>query len=450
MGEVDRSGRQSRHALTSAETAHKSDLLALQVGDEQDLSNNTSGASFTQTVSWFQNAQSGNYYPNQLLYVNQNGISDSGFISFISQANPDAISFDSYPFSNPAGYYITSYNWLGSAAIPLAGAGSYIGAMGNAPRPFGMFLQTYHDTYAVDPGDVEMRWQQFTALTLGYTFLDAYIYDGGNTNFYTQGTLYNQFKETARQSRNLGPALTKLISYSNGVAGGGTSIVLGKNSSGATNAVPASWQVFSANDAPPNQRYMQSVSATNLGTKNGGYAGDVYVGYFNPLLASYGDPAGTAYFMVTNGLPALTLPNGSSDNTALVTDCQQQITLNFDFGTSGVTSLQRLRRSDGHLEVVPLTQITGNQYQLVFTLDGGTGDLFKFNDRTPFIVVLPAVAAMYWDNDANASGNNTSTGANLGGTGTWDAWSSNWFNGSVDTTWTLQGAMRFSGEPPAP
>ena len=41
-------------AMTSAETADISDLLALQVGDEQDLSNNTSGASFTQTVSWFQ------------------------------------------------------------------------------------------------------------------------------------------------------------------------------------------------------------------------------------------------------------------------------------------------------------------------------------------------------------------------------------------------------------
>ncbi len=424
--------------LTADENAHKSDLVALQVGDEQDLSNNPNGSSFTQTVSWFQNAQSNNTFANQLLYVNQDTIfSDANFASFIGQANPDAISFDSYPFSNPDGYYISPDNWLAKAQqFRRHALGSYIGATGNAPRPYGLFLQTYHDTFAVDPGDVQMRWQQFVAWTMGYTFSDAFIYDGGNTNFYTQGTLYNQFKETARQSRNIGPALTKLISYSNGVAGGGTSIVLGKNASGSTNSVPASWQVFSATDAPPSQRYMQSLVATNLGTKNGGFAGDIYIGFFNPLQVSYGDPAGTAYFMVTNGLGGdLVLPNGSADNTALATDCQQQITVKFDFGTSGITSLQRLRRSDGQLEVVPLTQVTGNQYKLVFTLDGGTGDLFKFNDSTPF-VGAPAVAAMYWDNDGSASGNNTSTGANMGGAGTWDSASSKWFNGSANGTWT--------------
>ena len=42
---------------------------------------------------------------------------------------------------------------------------------------------------------------------------------------------------------------------------------------------------------------------------------------------------------------------------------------------------------------------------------------------------------MYWDNDANASGNNISTAAGLGGSGNWDASVAKWFNGSVDTTW---------------
>ena len=82
---------------------------------------------------------------------------------------------------------------------------------------------------------------------------------------------------------------------------------------------------------------LRAVSAQNLGTKNGGNPGDVYVGFFNPLLTSYGDPAGTAYFMVTNALGAYL-----QDPTLLVGDCTQQITLDFDFGASTVNSLQRL------------------------------------------------------------------------------------------------------------
>src|SRR5213075_2783165 len=106
--------------------------------------------------------------------------------------------------------------------------------------------------------------------------------------------------------------------------------------------------------------------------------------------------------------------------TALVTECQQQITLNFDFGSADIDSLKRLRRSDGTVEIVPLTHLSGSQYQLVFTLDGGTGDLFKYNDGSPFVGLEPAPTTVYWDTDASTSGNNTSTGANLGGAGTWD------------------------------
>lgn len=58
------------------------------------------------------------------------------------------------------------------------------------------------------------------------------------------------------------------------------------------------------NDAPVNQRYLTGVSAINLGGENNGQPGDVYVGFFNPLHASFGDPAGTTYFMITNALGA--------------------------------------------------------------------------------------------------------------------------------------------------
>src|SRR5207253_2859402 len=82
----------------------------------------------------------------------------------------------------------------------------------------------------------------------------------------------------------------------------------------------------------------------------------------------FGDPDGEAYFMVTNALGAYL-----NDSTATVAQTQQQITMNFDSQYSGISTLQRLRRSDGQLEIVPLTNISGRQYQLVFTLEGGTG-----------------------------------------------------------------------------
>lgn len=422
---VDYHGNPST-ALDATEMAHYSDLVAIQVGDEQqsDLESPTSA-----TKAWFDAAHSSNLFTDKLLYVNSAYANDAGaYINFVASANPDAISWDAYPFGTTGVY---PYNWLGKAQFfRRVALGSYIGATGSAPRPYGLYLQTYHGgDGARDPSDLEMRWQQFTAWTLGYTFVDCFTAGGGNTSLFNSGNgnsphqpTYDQFKESARQSRNLGPALTRLIS-----TGYGPSIVLGKDPSGNTNPVPVDWPVFNKANAPAGQQFLSSLSAVNLGTKNGGNPGDLYVGFFNPLLASDGDPAGEAYFMVTNALGAYL-----QDPTGLVSEYQQSVTLNFDFGTSGVTSLQRLRRSDGQLEILPLTRVSGgngNLYQLMFTLDGGTGDLFKFNDGTPF-VGAPAVGTRYWDNDGSASGNNTTTGAGLGGTGSWGASSSNWYDGT--------------------
>src|SRR5688572_5835373 len=49
----------------------------------------------------------------------------------------------------------------------------------------------------------------------------------------------------------------------------------------------------------------------------------------------------------------------------------------------------------------------------------------------------PAQAAiLYWDNDGSIAGNSLSTGANLGGSGSWNSANSNWWNSSLGS---LQG-----------
>src|SRR5205814_8052898 len=159
---------------------------------------------------------------------------------------------------------------------------------------------------------------------------------------------YYQFKETARQARNLGTALSRLISK-----GAGTRFNAGKNSSGTTNPLPLDWKTWAAgSEGDP---YITSIAATNLGTTNGGNRGDVLIGYFNPLLESYDGPdySNELYFMITNGL---------SDPAGLVGDCRQQITMNFDFKSSGINSLLRLNRDTGQLEQVSLIFDSASRY----------------------------------------------------------------------------------------
>src|SRR5204863_4916085 len=134
-----------------------------------------------------------------------------------------------------------------------------------------------------------------------------------------------------------------------------------------------SWAAGSEGDP-----YITSIAATNLGTLNGGNRADVLVGYFNPLQETFDGPAYSdeLYFMITNGL---------TDPAGLATDCRQLITINFDFKTSGISSLLRLSRDSGTLEQVPLILDSPSHYHLSLTLDGGTGDLFKFNDGAPFV-----------------------------------------------------------------
>ena len=56
--------------------------------------------------------------------------------------------------------------------------------------------------------------------------------------------------------------------------------------------------------------------------------------------------------------------------------------------TSGL--LQRLNRDTGDVELVPLDHVSGSVFRLELLLDGGTGDLFKFNTGAPFIVPEPS------------------------------------------------------------
>lgn len=410
--------------LTAAESPYRSNLVQLYVGDEQNLNDATI---FNNTVNWF-NANRPKF-PTTMLLTNQWGteVAESTMINFVAQANPDAVNFDNYPYVVGSGSYVAEeYGDL--SKYRRLGLGSYIGASGNAPRPYGVVIQTYQTTgdNRRAPSDSEMRRDLFAAWTAGYTFASTFTYNSGATTLFTNGdtnitTLGTQFKETAAQSRNLGPTLIKLISK-----GAATRFIAGQDSAGTVHDVPSGWSPWAA--GAEGDPYTSSVAVANTGTKNSGHPGDVLIGYFSPMLDSYDGPAYTneQYFMVTNGL---------ADPTGIVADCKQEVTLDFEFIASGMNSLQRLRRSDGQVETVPLTPISGNHYRLTLSLDGGTGDLFKFNDGAPFVGTA-APALVYWDSDSSATNNNSTTGAGTGGNGNWNGSSSTWYNGSSNSAWS--------------
>ena len=78
------------------------------------------------------------------------------------------------------------------------------------------------------------------------------------------------------------------------------------------------------------------------------------------------------------------------------------MTLNFDFGITGINSLLRLNRNTGTVDTINtgfsdggntvFTSLGNGKYQLQLKLDGGTGDLFKYNDGTAFVGVQTAAA----------------------------------------------------------
>src|SRR5204863_1784 len=60
------------------------------------------------------------------------------------------------------------------------------------------------------------------------------------------------------------------------------------------------------------------------------------------------------------------------------------------------------------------------------TSEGASAPIHYFN-RLP-----PPAAAMYWDNDGVVAGSYATSGAGLGGSGTWDASAAKWYNASCD------------------
>lgn len=379
-------------------------LVGWQYKDEQDIGREHE---LKELETWIRHYRP--LLPNTLLYTNQHGderfggygsTSDWNIRRYMRRIQPDMLMQDTYPYGiwkdlgnqggRPAQLY---YAMMRYRRLALAGHDG----TGRRPIPYGLWIQTFKGvatrvgTWSRFPSESELRQQQFTALTLGFKQLSAFTYHnirdrGGtfdapffNTPIGKDPTpVFQQLAEINRQSLNLGPTLVRLLS---------TDVRIIPRPPALADLIAPDIPRWDTKADP----YMTRLEVQNLGTLYGGRRGDVLVGYFKPLLESFDGPAiNQHYFMLTNGLA------GKKHSIA---QTRQKLTVEFDFGESEITGLQRLNRKTGKVESIQagwteevgpgLTSrfdaLSDRKYRLTLILEGGTGDLFKFDTGAPFV-----------------------------------------------------------------
>ena len=393
-----------------AEYPYASSLVNMQVKDEQDITDPTELANLTGAFAAMHSR-----YPDVIMHVNSSGgqFTSAQLATYMQTAQPDMLMFDHYPFWGTLDVYGLPY-WMydDMKKYRLLGLAGNDGT-GTTPIPVGQWTQTWYS--AAQPhivSESEIRLGNFSNWAYGSTFKQSFIYDknpglemyaamftGDGTDNPTPQFYY--VAETNRQSLNLGPALVRLLT----------------SDTYAPHLIYDPTEGASTGGAP--DPYIWDVKVTNPGSIKGGDAGDVIIGYFNPLDASFTNAGhdNDLYFMVVNGL---------SDRNGSAADCTQEIRLDFDLtAMPSVDSLLRMSRETGQIEEVSLIHDGGPLYHLILTLDGGTGDLFKFHNGGTFV----GEDAILISGDVNGDG--------LVGAVDWNA---------ILQNWGMTGAVRSDGD----
>jgi hypothetical protein len=391
-----------------------SQLIALQLGDEWHLND---PAVRTRAVNWFNAIR--DQWPNTILYMNNWGgqVDDASLGDFIGRARPDMLSFDTYPYQSDPSSHQPNAPTFGSPTNWYAEMRRYRLHAQNAGIPWAIYRQTFH---AVEgsvreyrtPSQSEMNLNTFAALAFGATTFIDFTYNTGASSIAPSGSLqpgYAYQTEINRRAQNLGKTLVHLTGLD--APGNGAlptqDIMFLRGQTGDPNnpltPLPIGFQpdngvstaTFSEWTADRNDPYLRGwnvwVCATpdGLGECNATNQGDVLISWLKPLDSTLDDPSDVddqLYLMVVNGY---------TGPTGIAADYRQRIQLNF-LGSVGQT-IQWLNHDTGELELVNLDVIpnSGGRRKLVLELDGGVGQLFKFNTGDPFLGIMQPTSGDY-------------------------------------------------------
>ena len=364
--------------LTAGELPYASNLVAYQYGDEM-------GTDVFNVLDDVKNtfAEWRNRYGNVLAYVNFQSwqLNPAQIALYMNGTQPDMLMMDRYPdysgdnvWSDRLVWYERMQKWR----LPAL-AGYTVNGVNSGPLPYAQFLNLYRkEAGGPLPDESFVRLQQNASWAFGYTYVTGFIYNDVPGNAYSalfstsddsQPTpVFNYAAEANRQSLNLGPALVRLVSNDIRMIGG--------TDHNSRPSSIAAWQAGAGDDA-----YLTGITPWNMASNQADpdYF-DILVGYLQPLLA---DNAGCTFadeshFMIVNG--------ATGDAAAALA---QTYRLTFDFSGSTFDSLVRLSRETGRVEAVPLVHDGLSLYHLDFTLEGGTGDLFRYWDSSTPLPTIP-------------------------------------------------------------
>ncbi|MFG1617099.1 hypothetical protein ACGFI3_30435 [Nonomuraea wenchangensis] len=374
--------------LTADQRTRAGDLFSMCFGDEENYS--------ADLVSWLVPlfAKLRQEAPDALCHTNQYAgqWTDAQIRTYMAQAQPDLLTWDSYYFSMNSAY-------AGGSVTPLYNATARyrrLALAGNdqtSARPIGFGQYTMGFRAGSGPAleggqyivsESEQSVVSYVTWALGGKWLNLFRWEKDahptsllmrkdGSNGVTEQ--FNRYVTLNRRRSALSPYLTRL-------RGRQACIVLGRNAAGQ-NPQP-SLDLFSPGLDP--EVRIRSVSAANDGGANGGLPGDVVIGTFRPIpgmsaeesAGIFTNPA-TPAFMAVN---ALAVPN--TDKTAELgtggrgQDTAQTITLTFDLSDGSVRpdQLRMLNAATGAVVTPSLTAKGSGLYELRKYLWGGTGDLF--------------------------------------------------------------------------
>ena len=250
----------------------------------------------------------------------------------------------------------------------------------------------------------EMRFQVFTALAYGMKSITYFTFDhfgsfaSGNDGGMLRAIDQQETMHVANQPiysdvQSLNPEITNLGETLKMMDSTRVRYILGKHDPGGgevPNTLPLGVTQWDPNVDEP---YITSIVATYSGSIPEITEGDLIMGHFETRVEELDGPQynDELYFMLVN-----TLMDPSLDAT-------QQIRIDFDFGASGITGLQRMNRLTGLVEDIPLVHNGGSLYHLDWTLAGGDGDLFKYDTGAKFIIGDIAINADF-DGDGFVNG----------------------------------------------
>ncbi len=332
---------------------------------------------------WF--AFSKERYPGTIVHSNQTGYqwSRANYEEYIRIAEPDLLSWDSYPSWNDSNAWNATYIMLNTPTWTMLRELALKGVDGSGQKPilYGQYLDVYnldqpmsHKNLLVNLSLLTgMKWLNY--FRLEFQFDHCYLWDEDGTP--SRGAY--EWGEVNRYLKTIDDYILRLNS---------DWVVSkpGKHLSGdqeLSNNVKSAWKMggFDQNADVNAGYYIQDVFAQNISSANNGLPGDVLLGYFTALPGlseseveeTFGSSAPKA-FMLLNGLSAgssgsYSNPNVAAKERGSAENTKQTITLTF---TGEQTApLKKVNRDTGLVEDVEIIDNT-----LTVTLGGGEAELY--------------------------------------------------------------------------